>query len=45
VFGGAAGVAACLRAVRAAAPGVEIVRVKNGLCEGHDSWFTAGFRV
>ena len=23
----------------------QVVRVKNGLCEGHDSWFTAGFRV
>lgn len=45
VFEAVGDLAACLRAVRAEEPAVEIVRIKNGLFDGHDSWFTAGFRV
>jgi hypothetical protein len=44
LFDRSADIAACLEGIRAA-PAVRIVRVKNFMAAGHDSWRTAGFRV
>ena len=46
LFASAAGVARCLELVRAAAAGgVRVVRVKNGMDVRSNAWSTAGFRV
>jgi hypothetical protein len=47
LFGSAADLARCLELMLAdaAAGAVQIVRIRNSLCESFDAWVTAGFRV
>jgi hypothetical protein len=45
LFDRVADLTACLEAMQAGQPSVRIVRVKNLMAAGYDSWATGGFRV